>query len=196
MNEIVNKVLLAGDKSMPKMHLRQPGFSYTACGTLTKNKERIQKFKETEDSRYIYQKELDKACFQHDMDYGDFKDLPRRTGTDKVLCNKGYNFAKKSEITWNQRGLTSMICKFFHKKTSGGAVKSKIMHNQQLVEELQKPIIRKFKKRKVHSSFIDNIWGAEPSRTLKNKIYKCMTSVLKNVYIDKLGEIVNEYNNT
>ena len=55
-----------------------------------------------------------------------------------------------------------MICKFFHKKTSGGAVKSKIMQNQQLAEELHKPIVRKFEKRKVHSSFIDNIWVAEP----------------------------------
>ena len=74
MNEIVNKFLLAGDKFMPEIHLRQPEFTYSACGPFTKNKERIQKFKEIEDSQYIYQKELDKACFQHDMTYGDFKD--------------------------------------------------------------------------------------------------------------------------
>ena len=67
MIEIVNKFLLAGDKFMSEMNLRQPGFTYSACGLFTKNKERIQKFKETENSRYIYQNELDKACFQHDM---------------------------------------------------------------------------------------------------------------------------------
>ena len=75
MNEIVIKFLLAGDRFVPEMHLRQSGFTYSACGPFTKNKQRIQKFKETGDSRYIYQNELDKACFQHDMTYGDFKDL-------------------------------------------------------------------------------------------------------------------------
>ena len=60
---------------MPEMHLRQPGFTYIGCGPFTKNKERIQKFKQTGVSRYIYRNELDKACFQHDMAYEDFKDL-------------------------------------------------------------------------------------------------------------------------
>ena len=78
MNEIVNKFLLAGNNFLPEMHLRQPGFTYNACGLFTKNKERIQKFKETGDSRYIYQNELDKAFFQHDMAYEDFKDLARK----------------------------------------------------------------------------------------------------------------------
>ena len=78
MNEIDKKILLAGDKFMPEMHLRQPAsldksrYRYSACGPYTKNKERIQKFKETRDSQYIYQNELDKACFQHDMAYRDF----------------------------------------------------------------------------------------------------------------------------
>ena len=72
MSEIVNKFVLAGDKFMPKMHLRQPGFTYVTCVLFTKNKERIQKFKETGDSRYICQNELDNACFQHDMTDGDF----------------------------------------------------------------------------------------------------------------------------
>ena len=71
MNDIINKFLLAGDKFMPEMHLRQPGFTYSACGPFTKNKE-IQKFKQTGDSIYIYRNELDKDCFQHDMAYGDF----------------------------------------------------------------------------------------------------------------------------
>ena len=64
---------------MPEMNLKQPGFTYSAYGPFTKNKERIQKFKETGDTKYIYRNELDKACFQHDMAYGDFKDLNRRT---------------------------------------------------------------------------------------------------------------------
>ena len=74
MNEIVNKFLLPGDKFMPEMHLRQPGFIYSACGSFIHKKQRIQKFKETGDSRHINQNKLDKACFQQDMAYGDFKD--------------------------------------------------------------------------------------------------------------------------
>ena len=73
---------------MPDMHLKQLGFTYSACGPFTKNKERIQKFKETGDSRYIYINELDKACFQHDMAYGDFKCLAKRTASDKVVRAK------------------------------------------------------------------------------------------------------------
>ena len=85
MNEIVNTFLLACDKFMPKVHLKQPGFTYSACGPFAKNKERIQKFKDTGDTSYIYKNELDKACFQHDSAYGDFKDLERITASDKVL---------------------------------------------------------------------------------------------------------------
>ena len=81
MNEIVNKFLLAGDEFMHEMDLKQPGFIYIACGPSTKNKERIQKFKETGDTNYIYKKKLDKACFQFDMAYGDFKNL----GSDNSL---------------------------------------------------------------------------------------------------------------
>ena len=79
MNDIINKFLLAGETFMPEMHLKQSGFTYSACGPFTKNKERIGKFKEKGDSRYIYKNELDKVCFQHDLAYGDFKDLARRT---------------------------------------------------------------------------------------------------------------------
>ena len=71
---------------MSEMHLRQAGFTYSACRPFTKTKERLQKFKETGDSRYIYQNGLDKACFQHDMPCRDFKDSSRRTVADKVLC--------------------------------------------------------------------------------------------------------------
>ena len=87
MSEIVNKFLLIGDKFIPEMHLRQPGFTYSACSPFTKNKKRIKKLKPTEDSRYSYQNELDKACFQHAMAYGDFKDL-NRTIADKAYIAK------------------------------------------------------------------------------------------------------------
>ena len=85
MNEIVNNFLLKGNKFTPEMHLRQPGFTYSACGPFTKNKKRIKNIKETGDSKYICQNKLDKACFQHGMAYGDFNDLNRRTFADKLL---------------------------------------------------------------------------------------------------------------
>ena len=116
MNAIANKLLLAEDKFMSEIHLRQPGFTYSACGPFTKNKERIRKFKEKEHSRYIYQNELDKACFQHDMAYGDFKDLTRRTASDKILRDKAFNIAKNPKYDGYQRGLASMVYKFFDKK--------------------------------------------------------------------------------
>ena len=81
--------------------------------TISKNKERIQKFKETGDPRYIYQSELDKVCFQHDMAYGDFKYSNRRTTADKVLRDKAFSIAKNPKYDGYQRGLASMFYKFF-----------------------------------------------------------------------------------
>ena len=100
---------------MPEMHLKQPGFSYSARGPFTENKERIQKFKETADTNYVYKNELDKACFQHRMAYGDFKDLVRGTASDKVLRNKAFNIAKSPEYDGYQRGLASMFTNFLIK---------------------------------------------------------------------------------
>ena len=94
---------------MPEIHLKQPEFTCSACGPFTKNKERIQKFKETGDTTYIYKNELDKACFQHDMAYGDFKDLARRTASDKALRDKAFNIAKNSKYDGYQRRLASMV---------------------------------------------------------------------------------------
>ena len=116
MNQIVNKFLLAGDKFMPETNLKQPGFTYSACEPFTKNKERIQKFKETGDTNYSYKNELDKACFQHGMAYGDFKDLKRRIASDKILRDTAFNIAKNPKHDGYQRGLTSMVYKFFDKK--------------------------------------------------------------------------------
>ena len=112
MNEIVNKFLLSGDKFISEMHLRPSEFTYSAWGPFEKNKERIQKLKETGDSRYIYQNELDKACFQHDMAYGD---LTRRTAFDKMLHDKSFNIAKNLKYDGYQRGLSSMVYKFLIK---------------------------------------------------------------------------------
>ena len=105
MNEIVNQFLLSGDGFMPEMHLRQPGFAYSACWSFTKNKERTQKFKETENSWYIYQNKLDKACFQHDMAYGDFKDLTRRIASEKILRDKAFNIVKNLKYDGHHHGL-------------------------------------------------------------------------------------------
>ena len=282
MNDIIIKFLLAGNKFMPEMHLGQLGFTYSAFGPFTKSKERIQKFKQTEDSRYIYKNELDKACFQHDMAYGEFKDLKKRTADDDVLRDKTFDIAKDPKYDVYQRGFASMLYNFFGKKTAGSGVKF-IPQNEQLAEELHKPIIRQFRKIKVCSGFKDNIWAADLAvmqliskfnkgfrfllsvidiyskyiglsiviafqsilkksnrkpnkiwvdkggesynrsmksclekndiqmysthnegksvvaerfiRTIKNKIYKYMTSISKNVYIDKLDDTVHKYNN-
>ena len=290
------------------MHLRQPQFSYSACGPFTKHKQRIKRFKETGDTNYIYKNELDKACFTHDAAYSDSEDLTKRTVADKILRNRAFKIAKDPKYDGYQRGLASMIYKFFDKKSKGSGVKHVTAEpsakhvnakltpkNQQLAEERHKPIIRKFEKRKVHTAFKDNIWDADVAdmqllsrynkgirfllcvidifskyawvfplkdkkgisivkafriilkqsnsrkpnkiwvdkgsefynaffkkwlrdndivmysthnegksvvvaeefiRTLKSKIYKYMTSISKNVYINKLDDIVNEYNNT
>ena len=296
MNSTINKFLLVGDKFMPEMNLRQPGFTYCACGPFTKHKERIKKFEQTGDTRYIYRNELDKVCFQHDAAYADNKYLLNRTRADKILRYKAYGIANNPQYDGYQRGLASMVYKFFDTKASSPdrkTVRSGVNENIKLANELHKSIIRKFNKRKVYSSFKDNIWGADLAdmqllstfnkgikyllcvidlfskyafvvplkdkkgisiinafqsilnkskrkpnkiwvgkgsefydasfkkwlqdndiimystnnegksvvaerfiRTLKIKIYKYMTSVSKNVYIDKLNVIVNKYNNT
>ena len=172
MNGKVNNTLLAGDKLKPEMQLRQPRFTFSAYRPFTKEKERIEKFKETGDSRYIYQNELHKTCFQHNMAYGDFKNLPRRTASDKKLCNKAFNSAKNPKFGGYQRGLASMVYKFFDKNSCSGAVthaqsetsamwnmqdkfaiENKFISNQELAEELHKLISRKLKKTKSIPTF-------------------------------------------
>ena len=159
MNKIINTFLLEGDKFMPEIHLRQPGFTYSACGPFTKNKERIDKFMQTRNTDFIYRDELDKACFQYDMAYGKAKDLVRRTQSDKILRDKAFKIASDPKYDGCQRGLPSMVYKFFDKKSSGSGIINDA--NYQLADELHKPVIRKFKKRKVYSSFRDNIWRVD-----------------------------------
>ena len=165
MNNVINKFLLVGDKFMPEMHLRQPQFVYSACGPFTRHKERIKKFKQTGDTRYIYRNELDKACFQHDSAYADHKDLINRTEADKVLRDKAYDIASNSEYGGYQRALASIVYKFFDKKSMGSGfknLKNTIKSSSSiLADELHKPVIKKFEKRKVYSQFKDNIWGVD-----------------------------------
>ena len=156
MNEIINEFLLVGDKFMPEMHLKQPDFTYSACGPFTKHAERIKKFKQTGNTSYIFKNELDKACFKHDSVYADYKDLTNRTQADKVLKDRAFEIASDPKYDGCQRGLASMVYKFFDKKSSGSGA-SKIS-NVKLANELHKPVIKKFNKRKVYSSFKDNIW--------------------------------------
>ena len=157
MNETVNKFLLAGDKFMPEIHLKQLRFTYSAWGAFTKNKERRQKFKETEDSIYIYKNELYNACFQHDIAYAEFKDLAKRTASYKILNDKAFSITKKPKYHGYQKGLSSMVYKFFDKRSKDSSVNYEIKQNEQLAEDLHKPIIRKFKKRRVYSSFKENM---------------------------------------
>ena len=289
MNEVINRFLLVGDKLMPEMHLRQPGFTYSVCGPFTKNKERGQNFMQTGNTDFIYKNELDKACFQHDRDYGQSKGLIKRTQSYKVLRDKAFKTASDLKYDGYQRRLASMVYKFFDKKSSGSGITGP---NYQLADELDKPIIRKFKKRKVYSSFRDNLLGVDLAdmqslnkynkgtkyllcaidlfskyawlipvkdkrgasivngfqkiiskgrkpnkiwvdqgsgfynssfkdflkknniemystynegksvvaerfiKTLKDKIFKHMTAISKNIYFDALDDIVNKYNNT
>ena len=192
MNNIINKFLLSGDLFMPEMHLRQPQFVYSACGPFTRHKERIKKFKQTGDTRYIYRIELHKACFQHDSAYSDHKDLLNRTKSDKVLRDKAYNIAINSEYDGYQRGLAGMVYKFFDKKSMGSGVKKDMTKSSSLIlaDELHKPVIKKFNKRKVYSQFKDNKWGVDladmQSLSRKNKGIKyllCAIDLLVNTHL-------------
>ena len=138
--------------------------------SFTRHKERIKKFKQTGDTRYIYRSELDKACFQHDSAYADHKDLINRTKADKVLRDKAYDIASNPEYDGYQRGLASIIYKFFDKKSTaepssleriGSGFRKLKDSSSILANELHKPIIKNFDKRKVYSQFKDNIWGVD-----------------------------------
>ena len=109
MNEIVYKFLLVRHKFMPEMHLKQLGFTHSACGPFTKNKERIEKFMQTGNTDVIYNNELYKACFQHDMAYGKSKDLAQRTQSDKILKDKAFKIASDPKYDGYQKGLASMV---------------------------------------------------------------------------------------
>ena len=140
---------------MTEMHLRQPGFMYSARGPFTKNKERIKKFKEIGDSRHFYQNQLDKSCFQHDMAYGDFKDLNRITAANTFLRDNLFHIARNPKYDGYQHGLASMLYKIFDKITSGSSTEEGNISNKEQAEELHAPIIKKIIERKVHSPFLE-----------------------------------------
>ena len=174
-NNVIDKFLLAGDKFMPEMHLRQPRFVYSACGSFTRHKERIKEFKRTGDTRLLYRNQLDKACFKHDAAYAKYKDVENRLISDQKLRNSAYHIAGNPKYDGYQRGLASMVYKIFDskvapldKKTMSGKGTGNI---KILAEELHKPVIKKFNKRKVYSQFRDNIWGADlDTQSLSKKI--------------------------
>ena len=210
MNNVINTFLLVGDKFMSEMQ-RQPQFVYSACGHFTRHTKRIKKFKQTGGTRYIYRNELDRACFQHDSAYADHKDLINRTESDKVLRDKAYDIASNSEYGGYQRGLASMVYKFFDKKSMGSGFK-KLKNTTKssssiLADELHQPVIKKFEKRKAYSQFKDNIWGADladmQSLSRKNKGIKYLLCAIdlfsKYAFViplkDKKGiSIVNAFN--
>ena len=183
MNNIINKFLLAGDKFMPELHLRQPQFVYSVCGPFTRHKERIKEFKRTDDTRLLYRNELDKACFKHDAAYAKYKDVENRLISDQKLRNSAYDIASNPKYDGYQRGLASMVYKFFNskvapldKKAMSGKGNAKhtakpsslernsferTENNKILAVELHKPVTKKFNKRKVYSQFRDNIWGVD-----------------------------------
>ena len=150
---------------MPEFHLRDPVVgTYSACGPFTKHTQRIQDFLNTGKLSYIYKNDLDKACFQHNMASNKFKDLEKGTQLDIVLKNKALKIASNPKCNGYERGLASMLYKFFDKKSKGSGLKENqgnFLQHSQLANKLHKPIIRKFRKRKVYSSFKDNIWGVD-----------------------------------
>ena len=140
MNDIIKRFLWASDKFMPEMHLRDLVVgTYSVCGPFTKHKQRIQRLMETGDTNFVYKNDLDKVCFQYDMAYNKYKDLQRRTRSDRVLKDKDFKIASDLKRKGYERELISMVYKFFDKKSKGAGIL-----NQQLANELHKPIIRKF----------------------------------------------------
>ena len=202
---------------MPELHLKQPGFTYSACGPFTKHRKRIQKFRETGILKHLYRNELNKACFANDVAYSDSKDLANRTISDKILKDRAYKIARNRGYDGYQRASASMVYKVIDKKTGSGAIvtsKVGMNVNEHLTEELHKPVIKKFKRRKVYARFKDNIWTTDlaemGSLSSKNKNIKYLLCVIdvftKYAWVkplkDKKGktvlnafiEIVNESN--
>ena len=128
---------------MPELHSKQPGFTYSTCGSFTKHRERIQKFRKAGNLKHLYRNELNKACFAHDPAYSDSRELAKSTVSDKILKDRAYEIATNRNCDEYQRVLASMTYKFFDKKAGLG-----VNVNEQLAKELHKLVIKKFKKKK------------------------------------------------
>ena len=129
MDNIINTFLLASNKFMPEMHLRQPQFVYSACGPFTRHKERIKEFKRTGDTRLLYRNELHKACFKHDAAYAKCKDVKNRLMSDQKLRTSAYDIASNPKYDGYQRGLASMVYNFFDSKVAPLDKKTAIKNN-------------------------------------------------------------------
>ena len=189
MNRIINKFLSSGDKFMPEMHLKQPEFTYSACGPFTKNKESIKRFKETRDSRYIYQNELDKACFRHDMAYGDFKDLNRRTIADKVLHDKAFNIEQIQNMTDINVDLLQQFINFLIKTLMMEQLKLKsfLTNNQQksytnqLLEKLRKENYIHFLQT-IFWAHIEQIFNSQVNLVKEFDFYYVLLTLIANMH--------------
>ena len=160
-----------------------------------KHRERTQKFRETGNRKHFYIHQLGKTCFAHNTGYSDSKDLAKRTISDKILKNRTYEIASDHKYNGYQRVLASVVYKFYDKKTRSG-----MSVNEQLAKELHKPLIKKFKRRKVYVRFKDNIWGVDLAKmgslAFRNKNIKyflCIVDVFTK-YINASIEILIESN--
>ena len=161
---IINKFFLIGDKFMPEMHFWDPKVKkYSGCGPFTRHQKRIDMFMKYGRLGHILKNRLDDACFQHDSAYEKYKDRANRRKSDIVLKNKALKIATDPRVNGYQRGLTSMVYKFFNERTEGSGIclQENPLNNEIIAEELHKSIIKNFKRRKVYSSFKDNICGVD-----------------------------------
>ena len=113
MYKIINNISLTGDKFMPELDLKQPGFTYSACEPFTKHRERIKKSREPGNLKHLYGNGLDKSCFAHDAAYSDNKDLANRTISENILRDRAYQIDRNRNYDGCQRTLASMAYKFF-----------------------------------------------------------------------------------
>ena len=156
-SDIINKFLLIDDKFMPELHLWDPRFKkYSACRPFTRCEQRIDQFMNDGKIKNTAKNKLDAACFQHDSAYNKYKDFVNRRQSDIVLKNKALKIAIDPKVDGYQKSLAAMVCKFFNERTKRSGIE-----NKQLAEELHKPIIKNFKRRKLDSSFQDNIWAVD-----------------------------------
>ena len=157
-------LLLIGYAFMPEMHLWDPKVKkYSACGPFTRHQQRINEFIKDGRLSHIGKNKLDAACFQQDSAYAKYEDRTNRRQSDIVSKKKALKIPFDPRVNGCQRGLASMVYKFFNERTKGSGINNKrnLLVNSQLAEELHKQIIKNFKRRKVYSSFEDNIWGAD-----------------------------------
>ena len=149
---------MIGSKFMPEIHLWDPKVKkYSACGPFTRHQKRIDMFMKDGRLCHILKNRLDAACFKHDSSYAKYKDRLNRKQSDIVLKKKALKIATDPRVNGYQRGLAS---KFFNKRTKGSGIKllANSLNNETSAEELHKPIIKNFKRRKLYPSFKDNIW--------------------------------------